>query len=114
MNINVLEDIKKLKPPLFIVESNATGPSVFYTNKELGWDEKGNVYVNPELELSPVLMSGTPSGDNTFRYYDNIPRKPHVFDKDNWKQIARPNTIAHLKVYNDQVHFRDFIKHIFS
>lgn len=110
-----IEDIKKVKPPLFVKEANAVGPDIHFTTEELGWDEKDNIYVNPDLTLTLKLMSESPKTDNTFKYYNEIPHKPHSFDKDNpWKMVARSSHIKDLKIYDEPKHFRDLIKHIFN
>lgn len=112
-----LEDIKKIEPPLLVEEANAVGPSIYLTDKELGWDKLGNVYVlDPILELRPILMSDPPKTDNVFKYYDNTPAKPHFISKDDYEQkmIAKADHVRDLRIYNEPSDFRDFIKHILS
>jgi hypothetical protein len=112
------EELEKIDPPYFIKGYSPGSPSNMYLNfNELGIDEEGNVYVDPEFEMSPQLVLSSKYDKaavekNPFHYFGG-PRPPWPKSKD-WHLLAVKKYVEDIKVFADDKHFQQLIMKIFG
>lgn len=114
------EELEKIEPPFFIKSyAPRTPPHMYFNTKEIGIDEDGNIYVDPEFETSFYVVRGSSESvkekteANPFYYAIMPPREPWPKSQQ-WHLVADKEYIDKIKVFKDPKYFRLFIMRIFG
>lgn len=113
-----IDQIEKVETPYFIKTHTPKSPSKIYLNfNEIGVDEEGALYVDPQLEMTGMLVisksyNKEAAKKNPF-YYFSKPKKPWP-ELQEWHKVADAKNIDKVEVFNENKHFQQFIMRIFG
>lgn len=113
-----IEELEKIKPPYFIKGYTPKSPDLMYLNyNELGIDEEGAVYVDPALQMNPLVTLSSKfdkqaAENNPFYYFAKL-REPWPKSQE-WHKLADAKHVDKIKVFDENKHFQQAIMRVFG